>query len=116
MLEQVFGVALALGIPNPREMLKAMDKDTLLYWIVYLNKKEREHSLTDYQIALLNKTVAEMLGGGNTPLNEYLIKFQTQQEAMEARVEQNWEFFNHLPKGGVYEEQDEDGNWVTMDY
>ena len=116
MLEQVFGVALALGIPNPREMLKAMDKDTLFYWIVYLNKKQREHSLTDYQIALLNKTIAEMFGGGNTPLQEYLIKFQTEEEIAKERIEQNWEFFNHLPAGGIYEEQNEDGEWVIKDY
>jgi hypothetical protein len=112
----VFGVALALGIPNPREMLRVMDKDTLFYWIVYLNKKQREHSLTDYQIALLNKTVAEMFGGGNVPLKDYLIKFQTEQEVALERIEQNWEFFNHLPKGGIYQEQDENGEWVTMDY
>ena len=109
-------MALALGIPNPREMLKAMDKDTLLYWIVYLNKKQREHSVTDYQIALLNKTLAEMFGGGNTPLNEYLIKFKTEQEVAQERIEQNWEFFNHLPQGGIYEEQNEDGEWVVKDY
>lgn len=116
MLEQVFGVALALGIPNPREMLKAMDKDTLFYWIVYLNKKQREHSITDYQIALLTKMVAEMFGGSNSPLQEYLIKFQTEEEIVQARVEQNWEFFNHLPKGGTYEEQNEDGEWVVKSY
>lgn len=109
-------MALALHIPNPREMLKTMDKDTLMYWIVYLNKKQREHNLTDYQIALLNKTIAEMFGGGNTPLKEYLIKFQTEQEIAQERIEQNWEFFNHLPKGGKYQEQDDDGNWVTKDY
>ena len=116
MLEQVFGVALALGIPNPREMLNSMDKDTLFYWIVYLNKKQREHSITDYQIALLNKTLAEMFGGGNSPLSEYLIKFQTEEEAAKERIERNWEFFNHLPSGGIYEEQNEDGEWVVKDY
>ena len=109
-------MALALGIPNPREMLQVMDKDTLFYWIVYLNKKQREHSITDYQIAMLNKTLAEMFGGGSTPLQEYLIKFQTEQEAAQQRIEQNWEFFNHLPKGGRYEEQDGNGEWVEMEY
>lgn len=109
-------MALALHIPNPREMLKTMDNDTLMYWIVYLNKKQREHNLTDYQIALLNKTIAEMFGGGNTPLKEYLIKFQTEQEIAQERIEQNWEFFNHLPKGGKYKEQDDDGNWVSKNY
>ena len=109
-------MALALGIPNPREMLKVMDKDTLFYWIVYINKKQREHSITDYQIAMLNKTLAEMFGGGSTPLQEYLIKFQTEQEAAQQRIEQNWEFFNHLPDGGKYEELDENGEWVEMEY
>ena len=64
-------MALALGIPNPREMLKVMDKDTLFYWIVYLNKKQREHSLTDYQIALLNKTVVVKCNELPLSVNEY---------------------------------------------
>ena len=112
----MFNVALALGIPNPREMLKVMDKDTLLYWIVLINKKQKEHSLTDCQIALLTKIVAEMFGGSDTPLDKYLIRFRTEQEVAQERIEQNWEFFNHLPSGGIYEETDENGDWVTKDY
>jgi hypothetical protein len=81
-----------------------------------LNKKQREHSITDYQIALLNKTLAEMFGGGNNPLSDYLIKFQTEEEVARERIERNWEFFNHLPSGGIYEEQNEDGEWVVKDY
>ena len=57
-MERVFDVALALHHPNPRAMLEEMDRDTLMYWIAFLSRKQRQHDKKDYQLALLTKIVA----------------------------------------------------------
>jgi hypothetical protein len=39
-------------------MLEEMDRDTLMYWIAFLSRKQRQHDKKDYQLALLTKIVA----------------------------------------------------------
>lgn len=94
----MFEVALALHNPNPREMLKEMDKDTFMYWVAFLSMKKREHSKQDYQQALLTKIVAEMFSSGSgKSIDKYLIKFQTDEERLEEQFAENDKFMNSLP-------------------
>lgn len=93
----MFEVALALKYQDPRQMLEEMDKDTLMYWIAFLNRKKREHKQQDYQLALLTKMVAEMFSGKNRPLDTYLISFKTQEEEIEEQQNANADFVDSLP-------------------
>lgn len=80
-------------------MLAEMDMDLFQYWAAFLNRKYKEHSMTDYQIAQLTKVLAEMFSkGSGRPLTEYLIKFQTEEEQLEAQEELNRKFMESLKR------------------
>lgn len=75
-----------------------MDRDTLMYWIAFLNVKSSEHDLKDYQLALLTKVVAEMFSkGSGKPLSQYLINIQTEQERLDEQDRLNEQFMDKLP-------------------
>lgn len=79
-------------------MLSEMDRDTLMYWIAFLNIKKGEHDLKDYQIALLTKVVAEMFGkGSGKPLSFYLLNAQSEQDRLNEQDELNRRFMDKLP-------------------
>jgi hypothetical protein len=71
-------------------MLREMDQDIFIYWVLFLQQKEREFSTTDYQVAALSKIVADMFSkdGSNTNLTDFLVKFQTEQEQKEEQEKQ----------------------------
>lgn len=105
-------MALALHHPNPRGMLEEMDGETLMYWIAFLSRKQRQHDKKDYQLAFLAKIIAEMFSkGSGKPLDEYLIKFQTEEERLEEQEAANEAFMNKLPifEDTVVEYFDRDG-------
>lgn len=75
-----------------------MDRDTLMYWIAFLSRKQRQHDKKDYQLALLTKIVAQMFAKGRgKPLDEYLIKIQTPEEKQEEALENLLDKIDNLP-------------------
>ena len=81
-------------------MLREMDQDIFIYWVLFLQQKEREFSTTDYQVAALSKIVADMFSNGKTEtsLTDFLVKFQTEKEREEENNRQVDELFKSLKK------------------
>lgn len=80
-------------------MLAEMDMDLFQYWVAYLHRRDRNHTITDYQLAYLAKIISEMFSkGSGKPLTEYLIKFQTEEERLEEQEELNRKFMESLKR------------------
>ena len=69
-----------------------------LHWQAYLNIKGLEHTKTDWALAQITKILNESNGGKANPLNEYLIKFQTKEEADKARELMEDKIFDRIWK------------------
>ena len=71
--------------------------DLFQYWVAFLNRKYKDHSMTDYQIAQLTKVLSEMFSKGTgKPVTDYLVQFRTREELLEEQEERNLKFFNSL--------------------
>lgn len=77
-----------------------MDQDTFIYWVMFLQQKEREFTTTDYQVASLSKIVADMFSkdGSNTSLTDFLVKFQTEQEQREEQEKRDLAFMESIKR------------------
>lgn len=77
-------------------MLKEMPLDIFMYWVTYLSLSKTKHSKQDYQMALLTKATVEQNSKSTRPITDYLIKFETEEQAEKRQEEQDLAFMRRL--------------------
>ena len=77
-------------------MLKEMPLDIFMYWVTYLSLSKTKHSKQDYQMALLTKATVEQNSKSTRPITDYLIKFETEEQAKKRQEEQDLAFMRRL--------------------